>query len=68
VELEVMDFTASQVAVAEAEEQVAEDPAEVELEAHKLLITLEEQAVMAQAQAVEEIITQVEMVKREVLA
>jgi hypothetical protein len=63
-----MVYTELQVVAEVAEEQVAEVHVVEELEAHRRLITLEELVVTVLAQAVEEIIIQAVMVKREVLA
>jgi hypothetical protein len=63
-----MVHTELQAEAAEAAELAVEDHAVVEQEAHKQLITQADRAWTEQARAAEEIITQVESVKREVLA
>jgi hypothetical protein len=63
-----MDFTALQAEAVEAAERAEADHVAEALEDHKQLITLAELDVTEQAQAAEETIIRVEMVKREVLA
>jgi hypothetical protein len=57
-----------QEAAAEAQAQAVEDLVEAAQEAHKQQITVVDKAWTEQVQAAEEITTQVEMVKKEVLA